>query len=82
MSLLKRWHLCQHLVRYFWERWSREYLCILNKRNKWRLPTRNVAVGDVVILQESGRVVAGQDSQVRVVSVKTAHADLWLKSLF
>jgi len=84
ISLLKRWHLCQNLVRHFWERWSKEYLCILNKHNKWRFPTRNVAVGDVVILQERGmvptewplgrivEVYPGQDGMVRVVSVKTS----------
>ena len=83
ISLLRRWHLCQHLVRQFWERWCNEYLCTLNKYNKWRFPSRNVAVGDVVILQESGTVPAkwplarvvyahpGQDNLVRVVTVKT-----------
>ena len=35
VSLLKRWHLCQHLVRHFWESWSKEYLSTLNK-HKWR----------------------------------------------
>lgn len=83
VSLLKRWHLCQNLVRHFWERWSKEYLCILNKYHKWRFPVRNVAVGDVVILQEQGmvptkwplgrvkEVYPGRDGLVRVVSVKT-----------
>ena len=37
-SLLRRWHLCQHLVRHFWERWCNGYLCTLNKYNKWRFP--------------------------------------------
>ena len=84
VSLLRRWHLYQNLVCRFWERWCNEYLCTLNKYNKWRFPSRNVAVGDVVILQESGtiptrwplaRVVAthpGQDNVVRVVTVKTS----------
>ena len=84
VSLLKRWHLCQNLVRHFWERWSKEYLCILNKHNKWRFPTRNVSVGDVVIIQDRGlvptkwplgrviEVYRGQDGLVRVVSVKTS----------
>lgn len=26
VSLHHRWHLCQNLVRHFWQRWSREYL--------------------------------------------------------
>ena len=84
VSLLKRWHLCQHLIRHFWERWSKEYLTTLNKYNKWRFPARNVAVGDVALLQESGTTPAnwplarivqvhpGQDNLVRVVTVKTS----------
>ena len=83
MSLLKRWHLCQQLVRHFWERWHNEYLCTLNKYNKWHFPSRNIAVGDVVILQETGTiptkwpiahviaVYPGSDKLVRVVTVKT-----------
>ena len=83
LSLLKRWHLCQQLVRHFWERWQNEYLQTLNKYNKWRFPSRNAAVGDVVLLQETGntptkwpiaRVIAvhpGSDELVRVVTVKT-----------
>ena len=46
VSLLRRWHLCQCLVRHFWQRWENEYL---SKLNKWRYPTRNVAVGDIVV---------------------------------
>ena len=83
MLLLKRWHLCQQLVRHFWECWHNEYFRTLNKYNKWHFPSRNVAVGDVVILQETGtistkwpiaRVIAvypGLDKLVCVVTVKT-----------
>lgn len=84
VSLLKRWHLCQNLTRHFWERWHSEYLCTLNKYHKWRYPTRNIIVGDIVLLKESntiptkwplGRVIEthpGQDKIVRVVTVRTS----------
>ena len=84
ISLLRRWHLCQHLVRHFWECWHKEYLCTLNKYNKWRFPSRNIAIDDVVILQENGTVPTkwplarvvdthpGQDNLVRVVTVRTS----------
>ena len=82
-SLLRRWHLCQALVRHFWKRWSSEYLTTLQKFAKWRRPTKNISVGDVVTLREDGmvptrwplaRVVdvhTGRDRVVRVVTVKT-----------
>ena len=55
-SLLRRWDLCQNLVRHFWQRWSSEYLSTLNKFNKWHHPSRNITVGDVVISKEDSLV--------------------------
>ena len=84
LSLLKRWYLCQSLVRHFWKRWSDEYLSSLRRHNKWKFPSRNVEVGDVVILQEGNliptkwplaRVIEthpGKDGFVRVITVKTS----------
>ena len=84
VSLLKRWDLCQNLIRHFWQRWSSEYLTSLNKFSKWHHPTRNLQVGDVVIIREDtlvptkwplarvSQVHCGQDGLVRVATVKTA----------
>ena len=83
--LLKRWHLCQHMIRHFWKRWSSEYVDILRRFSKWHFPSRNLQVNDIVLLQDDnlvpirwplGRVVKtypGKDSLVRVVDVKTSH---------
>jgi hypothetical protein len=54
VSLLRRWHLCQSLVRHFWKRWSTEYLVTLQKLTKWQHPSKNVAVGDIVLLRKMG----------------------------
>ena len=83
VSLLHRWHLCQNLVRHFWQRWSSEYLSSLRKFTKWHHPSRNASIGDIVILQEDGlvpgkwplgrvtQVHKGKDGLVRVVTIKT-----------
>ena len=83
LSLLKRWQLCQALVRHFWKRWSTEYVTHLGRFTKWRHPLRNLRVGDIVILREDsvlptkwplGRVTEvypGKDELVRVATVKT-----------
>jgi len=83
VSLLRRWDLCQNLIRQFWERWRQEYLTSLRAYNKWHKPSRNIQVNDIVILQDAnlvptkwplGRVVKtfhGEDRLVRVVDVKT-----------
>ena len=94
MSVLRRWHLCQCLVRHFWQRWQNEYLSSINGYNKWKHPSRNVAPGDVVVLQESGiaptkwplgRVLEthpGQDNLVRVMTVKVYTQDRSARSRF
>ena len=83
VSLLRRWHLCQNLVRHFWRRWSSEYLSSLRKFTKWHRPSRNASIGDIVILQEDSlvpgkwplarvtQVHKGKDGLVRVVTIKT-----------
>ena len=87
LSLVRRWHLCQAFVRHFWQRWQRwstEYISSLRHYTKWHHPTRNVQVGDIVILQEDNMVPTkwplakviqthtGKDGLVRVVIIKTA----------
>ena len=83
ISLLRQWHMCQSIVRHFWRRWSQEYLSTLRKFVKWQKPSRNISIGDVVVLHEDnmiptqwplGRVIEifkGNDDLVRVVNVKT-----------
>ena len=56
ISISRRWHLCQNLVRHFWQRWYTEYVTDLRRFTKWHYPTRNARVGDLVILQEDGLV--------------------------
>ena len=85
ISLLKCWHLCRHLTRHFWRRWTAEYIDIIRRFVKWHRPSRNLQVEDAVILQEDnlvrikwplGRIVTtypGRDGLVRVVEVKTSH---------
>ena len=84
VSLLRRWHLCQSLIRHFWKRWSTEYLHSLRRYNKWHRTSKNLKIGDVVVLQEDnllplkwplGKIVEvhpGKDGLVRVVQVKTS----------
>ena len=52
VTLLRQWHLCQVIVRHFWKRWSTKYLVHLNCFNKWRHPTGNIEVGDIVLMKE------------------------------
>ena len=79
----RRWRQVQHLATEFWRRWSREYLQTLQQRQKWRKETRNLQVGDIVIIVDRNtprstwnigrvtRVLPDRSGIVRVVDVQT-----------
>ena len=64
----KRWRIAQHLANSFWSRWRKEFLQLLQSRQKWTEEKRNLQVDDVVLLKEDG-VVRGRWAMARVVKV-------------
>ena len=76
-----RWRRVQHLTESFWLRWRKEYLILLNQRQKWRKDQTTLKKGDLVLVSNvllprsqwcMGRVVDENVSEVdgRVRSVK------------
>ena len=53
----KRWRVVQHLADAFWSRWKKEYLQLLQTRQKWTGERRNLRVGDMVMLATSRMLV-------------------------
>ena len=49
----KRWRRIQYLADQFWSRWRTDYLQTLQKRRKWFHPSRNLQIGDVVLLKDA-----------------------------
>ena len=47
------WRQAQRLADVFWTRWLREYVPLLHQRQKWRRPTRNFKVGDLVLVVDN-----------------------------
>ena len=82
MYCRKRWRQVQYLADIFWMRWLHEYLLTLQERQKWHITSRNLQVGDVVLMMEEnsprchwpvGRVDAvkmGRDGLLRSVTVR------------
>ena len=78
----RRWLHVQYLASLFWTRWRKEYLPLLQRRNKWTTPKENVRVNDIVLLVDEttprgkwplGRVLSvrtSNDGKVRSVDVK------------
>ena len=48
----KRWRRVQHICNEFWSRWRKEYVQLLQTRQKWNENKRNLQVGDVVLVKE------------------------------
>ena len=83
--LRNRHRQSQYLADLFWNRFKREYLVVLNRRQKWIRPKRNVKPGDLVLVVDSNtprsawplaRVIKtfpGRDGHVRNCEVRTGH---------
>ena len=48
----RRWRRVQYLANLFWSRWKKEYLVVMQERQKWQHPQRNLVEGDVMIIRE------------------------------
>ena len=48
----RRWRRVQHLANEFWGRWRKEFLQVLQTRQKWITRSRNLRIGDIVLLKE------------------------------
>ncbi|KAI4881114.1 hypothetical protein NFI96_016565, partial [Prochilodus magdalenae] len=79
-----QWKQVQALANEFWTRWRNEYLHTLQSRRKWCTVTRDLQVGDVVLLKETqsprnewpmGLITAAfpsRDGKIRKAEIKTA----------
>lgn len=80
----RRWRQVQYLVNLFWSRWRKQYLVLLQERQKWCVPKRSHKVGDLVLVMDSqlprnqwplGRIIdvlSDKYGNVRVAKVKVA----------
>ena len=85
----RRWRQVQYLADVFWSRWLREYIPLLQRRQKWLHPERSLVADDVVLIADDGlprcqwalgRVVEtrlSSDGLVRSVRLRTKGKELW-----
>ena len=83
VSVGRQWRRVQELIRRVWSRWMREYLPSIGSRQKWFQTSKNLAVGDVVLVIDSDAprldwrlvrieaVYPGKDGLVQVGDVRT-----------
>lgn len=48
----RRWRQVQYIANLFWKRWIREYLPLLQERQKWSEQKNNLKPGDIVIIMD------------------------------
>ena len=82
----RSWRSAQLLADCLWKRWVEEYLPLLQHRQKWLKPSRNLRVGDDVFMRETNTKLgdwpkalvtdtfADRDNIVRRVRVQTANS--------
>ena len=84
ISSRKHYRQVQALAGLFWRRWRKEYLPDLTRRPIWRSKVSNVAVGELVLLNDDDdtkrrswplarviRTLPARDGTVRIVELKT-----------
>ena len=64
----RRWRQVQYLTSVSWKRWQKEYLLLLQERQKWNTPRRNLAVNDLVLVADE-TIPRGQWPLGKVVQV-------------
>ncbi|XP_050678653.1 uncharacterized protein LOC126979538 [Leptidea sinapis] len=78
-----RFQLIEQLRQHFWQRWRREFIAELQQRTKWRTKTKELQIGDLVLLKEDNipplqwrlariaKLYPGSDGVSRVADVLT-----------
>ena len=86
-ALRSAWKKAQARVNSFWKKWSQEYVVMLHDRKKWEKTSKDLSVGDLVLIVDDqlarhawklGRIVdiEGDATHIRKAMVKRADGKL------
>ncbi|XP_035230397.1 uncharacterized protein LOC118202345 [Stegodyphus dumicola] len=88
IPIRERWKLVTQISQSFWKSWSKDYLTQFQVRNKWKLPSADLRVNDLVLIKDENlpplkwkmaKVICtykGTDQRVRSVNLKTASSEM------
>ncbi|CAG9136584.1 unnamed protein product [Plutella xylostella] len=49
---LDRYERLEQYKQHFWQRWTKEYICELQQRTKWRVKSKDLQLNDLVLLKD------------------------------
>ncbi|CAG9138396.1 unnamed protein product, partial [Plutella xylostella] len=49
---LDRYERLEQYKQHFWQRWTKEYICELQQRTKWRVKCKDLQLNDLVLLKD------------------------------
>ena len=78
LSTSARYRMVHHATTQFWKRWSEEVSPSLVIRQKWHEKTRNVAVGDLVMICDKGTLKAKY--KIGIIDAVTVSSDNSVRS--
>ncbi|GFU16156.1 uncharacterized protein NPIL_216621, partial [Nephila pilipes] len=88
IPIRERWKLVAQISQSFWKSWSKDYLTQLRVSNKWKIPSAELSVNDLVLIKDDNlsplkwkmaRVVhtyKGTDDKIRAVNLKTVSGEM------
>ena len=92
-SMRSSWKACQLQIDQFWKRWQSEYLQLLQRRQKWLMPERNLKKNDLVLIKDEDQprnfwpkglvveVFPDRDGLVRRAKIRHATGKIYLRDI-
>lgn len=77
---LQKWMLLQKLMQGFWQRWRKEYLSSIQRRQKWLKNRANISIGSLVVLMEDN-VPPRSWRLVRIQAIRTSSGSVMKRPL-
>lgn len=74
LNRLSSWQRLQRIQQEFWARWTKEYICEQQQRNKWAVQNVSIKVGDMVFVKQE-MTPACEWPMGRVIEVYPDEAD-------
>ena len=75
-----RYRFTQNIISAFWIKWQRDFFPSLLIRQKWHTARRNLKVGDVVLIQDTG-MIRGKWKMGRVVEANPSLRDGFVRNV-